>query len=125
MYGIQWMGRKVVGSVWRMVELDSFVALFLHLVWGNMGANESIRWKENEMSKHYAIKESIHIESGSSPVFSCWTQTITGEPIESNIYYVGDMYEVVSRCGDYEENETVFSEYFTSLASAIDYAETV
>jgi hypothetical protein len=75
------------------------------------------------MSKHYAIKESISVHG--TPVESFWSTSLTGEPVESNIYYIGDMWEVVTRCQGFEGDEIATSEYFSSLSAARDYAATV
>jgi len=67
------------------------------------------------MSKHYTLKE--HNYAHGIPVETVRGYNIIREPFENAIYYVGDMWQVVARCEDYEETE-----YFTSLASARDYA---
>jgi len=68
-----------------------------------------------KMSKHYTLKE--HNYAHGIPVETVRGYNIIGEPDCRDIYYCGDMWAVVSRCEDEEDTE-----YFTSLASARDYA---
>ena len=59
------------------------------------------------------------------PVRSFSSISLTGAPIETSIYYIGDCYQVETKREDFEGDYCVDHEYFVRLSDAIAYAETV
>lgn len=65
--------------------------------------------------KRFAIKEYISVHG--TPIETIKGYNIIGEVDTRDIYYCGDSWAVVARCGVDEETE-----YFSSLSAARDYA---